>query len=138
MSIKSITALYYAAAAATAIAGILHLITGPPILKFNANIGIFFIVAGIIQIFWALPMVRRWGIVPWYSVGIVGTIALMILYAYTRLPGNPFFVRGASINANGIAIELLQAAYIGLTAAIIIYESKRRNKIKENTVKDTA
>ena len=31
----------------------------------------FFIVAGISQIFWALPMTKRWGNI-WYYIGIAG------------------------------------------------------------------
>jgi uncharacterized membrane protein len=39
-----ISALYYAAASTTAIAGILHLMLGPNSLEFNINNGVFFIV----------------------------------------------------------------------------------------------
>ena len=53
--------LYYAAATTTAIAGILHLIVASNIIQLSINNGIFFIVAGIAQIFWTLPMVKRWG-----------------------------------------------------------------------------
>jgi hypothetical protein len=56
-----IKALYYAAAATTAIAGILHLIQASNVLGFNLNFGIFFIIAGIAQLFWVVPMIRRWG-----------------------------------------------------------------------------
>jgi hypothetical protein len=52
---------YYAAAATTTIAGTLHLIFASNVIRFNINNGIFFIVAGIAQIFWAVPMVKRWG-----------------------------------------------------------------------------
>jgi hypothetical protein len=81
------TSLYYAAATATAIAGILHLIVVSNVIQFSINNGIFFIVAGIAQIFWALPMFKRWGRV-WYYIGISGTIILIILWAMTRLPNN--------------------------------------------------
>lgn len=123
--VAKINVLYYAAAAATAIAGILHLVLAPNILGFNLNSGIFFIVAGIAQIFWVVPMIRRWGL-PWYYVGIGGTIVLMVLFAITRMPDNPITGRGGPINPMGLAIELLQAAFIVLTAIIIVYESKRK------------
>jgi uncharacterized BrkB/YihY/UPF0761 family membrane protein len=71
---------YYAAAATTAIAGILHLILAPNTLGFNLNTGVFFTVAGIAQLFWVLPIIRRWGL-PWYCLGIAGTIVLMILFS---------------------------------------------------------
>jgi uncharacterized membrane protein YuzA (DUF378 family) len=53
--------LYYTAAATTAIAGILHLMLVPNIIGRNPNSGIFFIVSGIAQIFWVIPMLKRWG-----------------------------------------------------------------------------
>jgi hypothetical protein len=123
--VAKIKALYYAAAATTAIAGILHLIQASNVFGFNLYFGIFFIVAGIAQLFWVVPMIRRWGL-PWYYVGIGGTIVLIILFVITRLPDNPITGRGAPINPMAIAIEVLEAAFIGLTAAIIIYESKRK------------
>jgi membrane protein CcdC involved in cytochrome C biogenesis len=60
MNIRS-NPLFYAAAATTAIAGILHLIFASNVIGSNTLSGMFFIVAGIAQIFWALPTIRRWG-----------------------------------------------------------------------------
>ncbi len=119
---------YYAAAATTtAIAGILHLIFASNVIGFNINNGIFFIVAGIAQIFWVIPMLKRWGKI-WYYIGIAGTIVLIIMWAMTRIPGNPITGRGGPINEIGIAIEVFQIAYIVLTAIIIGKESKREVK----------
>ena len=67
------SALYYTAAATTALAGILHIILVPDIIGRNLNSGLFFIVAGIAQIFWVIPMLKRWGRT-WYYIGIAGTI----------------------------------------------------------------
>jgi hypothetical protein len=126
------SALYYTAAATTAIAGILHLIFASNVIGVNINNGIFFIVAGIAQIFWALPMVKRWRRI-WYYIGIAGTIVLIILWAITRVPGNPITGRGGPINEIGIAIEVFQIAYIVLTAIIIGKETttRRSQTIKE-------
>ena len=123
--VAPIKGLYYVAAATTAIAGILHLITASNVLGFNLNFAIFFIVAGITQLFWVVPMIRRWGR-PWYYVGIGGTIVLMILFVITRMPDNPITGRGGPISPMGLAIELLKAAFSGLTVAIIVYEIKRK------------
>jgi peptidoglycan biosynthesis protein MviN/MurJ (putative lipid II flippase) len=70
--------LYGAAAVTTAIAGMLHLMVGPNSINFNVNQGILFIVGGIAQLFWIIPMIRRWGI-PWYAIGIGGTIVFMAI-----------------------------------------------------------
>jgi hypothetical protein len=121
-------ALYYAAAAATAIGGILHLMLGPNSLGFNINNGIFFIVGGIAQVFWIIPMVRRWG-VPWYAVGIGGTVVLIAMYFITRVPGNPITGRGGPINQTAIIIEVLQVVFIALAAAVIVYETKMKKQM---------
>lgn len=72
-----------------------------------------------------LPIIRRWGL-PWYYVGIGGTIALIILFVITRMPDNPITGRGGPLSPMAIAIELLQVAFIGLTVAVIVYERKRK------------
>jgi hypothetical protein len=53
---RSEFALYVAAAATTAIAGMLHLMMRPNALGFNINQAILFIAGGIAQVF---------GIIPW-------------------------------------------------------------------------
>jgi hypothetical protein len=123
--VAKINGLYYAAAATTAIAGILHLIQASNVLGFSLNFFVFFIVAGIAQLFWVVPMIRRWGM-PWYYVGIGGTIVLIILFAITRMPGNPITGRGSPVMPMALAIEVLQAAFIGLSIVIIVYEMKRK------------
>lgn len=115
--------LYYAAAGATAIAGILHLTLAPNFLNFNPNGAILFFVGGIAQLFWVVPMVRRWGR-PWYAGGIGGTAVLIAIWVITRMEGNPITGRGLSVNEMGIAVEALQAAFIGLAAAALAMESK--------------
>jgi hypothetical protein len=126
--VAKIKILYYASAATTAIAGILHLIQASNVLGFSLNFFIFFMISGIAQLFWVVPMIRRWGLL-WYYVGIGGTIVLIILFAITRIPDNPITGRGGPISPMALAIEVLQAAFIGLTAAIVIYESKRKKQI---------
>ncbi len=123
--VAKINVLYYASAATTAIAGILHLIQASYVLGFSLNFFIFFIISGVAQLFWVVPIIRRWGLL-WYYVGIGGTIVLIILFVVTRMPGNPITGRGGPIMPMALAIEVLEAAFIGLTAAIIIYESKRK------------
>jgi hypothetical protein len=125
--------LYYAGAAATtAIAGILHLSLVPDIIGRNLNSGVFFLISGIAQIFWVIPMLKRWGRT-WYYIGIAGTIILIIMWAMTRVPGNPITGRGGPISEMAVAIEVFQVAYIIITAIIIAKES--RSSITQ-TIKD--
>lgn len=127
--------LYYAAAGATAIAGILHLTQGPNMLNFNVNGAILFFVGGLTQLFWVVPMIRRWGRV-WYSVGIAGTLVFIAMWVITRVPGNPITGRGGMISDMGIAVEVMQFAFVALTGAIIVIESMRK-RIDKKTASET-
>jgi hypothetical protein len=121
--------LYYAAAATTAIAGILHLTLVPNIIGRNPNSGVFFIISGIAQIFWVIPMLKRWGRI-WYYIGIAGTTILIIVWAITRMPGNPITGRGGPISEMAIAVEVFQIAYIVITAIIITKERRGQARVK--------
>jgi hypothetical protein len=118
--------MFYAAAGATAVAGIIHLILG--VGNNNTNTQILFVVGGAAQLFWVLPMIRRWGIV-WYLVGIGGTITFFAIWAITRIPDNPITGRGGSINQNGIIVEVAQLAFIALNIAILVMERRKKAKI---------
>jgi hypothetical protein len=126
--------LYYAAAATTAIAGILHLTLAPNMLNFNPSGAILFFVGGAAQLFWVIPMIRRWGAI-WYGIGIVGTLVLIAIWIITRLPGNLISGRGGMVNEMGIAVDAIQWAFVGLTAAILVVES-RRKRIDKTTASD--
>lgn len=121
---------YYAAAAATAIAGILHIMLAPNMLNFNPNGAVLFFAGGAAQVFWALPMARRWG-KAWYGVGIGGTAALMSIWIITRMPGNPMTGRGGGVSEMAMAVEAMQGIFIGLAAAIIVIESRMKQLDKK-------
>src|SRR5919205_1590957 len=115
--------LFIAAAIATAIAGIVHLympLSHPRMLG-NIPIATFFLGSGIAQLFWILPMIKRWGRV-WYYVGIAGNIAFIILYVITRFPGNPVNGRGGDVDVVDMTCEIAQVAYIAITAVILAKE----------------
>jgi hypothetical protein len=118
--------LFYAAAATIAIPGILHLIFASNVIGSNLLSGIFFIIAGVVQIFWALPMIRRWGKI-WYYIGIAGTVILIILWTVTRAPNPITEGRALPISEIGIAIEVFQIAYIVITVIILVKERGGRS-----------
>ena len=123
MKVNKSSVLYYAAAATTAIAGILHLMLVPNIIGRNPSSGMFFIVSGIAQIFWVIPMLKSWGRI-WYYIGIAGTIILIIMWATTRIPGNPITGRGGPISEMAIAVEIFQIAYVVITSIILVKERR--------------
>ena len=107
-------ALFYAAAASTLIAGVLHLAIVPMFFtQMSIDITIFFVVSGLAQIFWVIPVIKRWS-KPWYYVGIGGTVILIIMYLIA-VPG-----RGYPVSQLDIAIELFQIAFIILCSIIIV------------------
>jgi hypothetical protein len=130
-----IKVLCYAAAATTAIAGILHLILLQTQWDLTSIRYIFHSSRNSTAIL-GTPNNKRWGL-PWYCLGIAGTIVLVILFLITRMPDNPMTGRAGPIMPMAIAIEVFQAAFIGLTAAIIVYEIRRKG-LSSKTASETA
>jgi len=123
--------LYYGAAGATFIAGVLHLTLVPNVIDRNIGTGILFLVGGIAQIFWVIPTVRRWGTL-WYYVGMAGTLVLIIIWVTTRIPDNPITGRGGSISNIGFATELFQVIYIVVSIIIVLKDrnvNRRKNAV---------
>lgn len=147
---KKIILLCFAAAAITVIAGILHLTMVPRSISRNPGEGVLFLVGGMLQIFWAVPVIKRWGRI-WQIIGIVGTAVFVALWLSDRLhlipesvmprpnilSGNMQGVPGdrprgnmQGIGIGGIAlpIEIFQIVFIGLYAATSKMNSKRQKK----------
>ena len=114
--------LFYAAAASTAIAGTIHLVLGVP--SNNQNSQILFVVGGIVQIFWLVPMIRKWG-QAWYFVGVGGTVVFVAIWIITRIPGNIITGRGGKISESGILTEAFQIAFIVIVIVILALEKQR-------------
>lgn len=116
--------LVYVAAASSFIAGILHFALVPMFFKLmTPDVIIFFIVSGLAQIFWIIPTIKRW-IMPWYYIGIGGTIVLIILWIIA-VPGS-----GYPIGETDVAIEVFQIVYIILSVIIIVKTNREKNKIQ--------
>src|SRR5919199_1596738 len=123
--------LFIAAAAATAMPGLVHLympLSHPRMLG-NIPTATFFLGSGIAQLFWVIPMIKRWGRT-WYYIGIAGNVAFIILYVITRFPGNPVNGRGGDVDVVDMTCELAQVAYIAITAVILAKE--RSIKVVDN------
>jgi len=115
--------LSYIAAASTIIAGILHLALVPMYrMVMTLDVIIFFIVSGLAQLFWVIPIVKIW-IKPWYYIGIGGTALLIIMWA-VAVPG-----RGYPIDGLQIVTEFCQIIFI-IVCCIIV--SKARINVKLN------
>jgi hypothetical protein len=130
--------LFYAAAVSIGLAGIQHLIdlVIDPEHSGNISIAAFFIIAGVAQIFWALPTAKRWTR-SWHYVGIAGNAVLIVLWSLTRMPNPITGGEAEPINEIGITVQLLQVSYIALIATAIIRQ-KHMMKIDPRMAADAA
>ena len=113
--------LFYVAAASTFIAGILHLAIIPMFIALMPiNVTIFFLVSGASQLFWVIPVLKRWNNW-WYYVGIGGTIILIVLFIIA-VPG-----RGLQVSVLELTIEIIQIVFI-LSSIIIVKGRTRKLK----------
>jgi hypothetical protein len=85
-------------------------------------------VAGILQLFWVLPMIKRWGRI-WYAIGVAGTVILIGIWVITRIPDNPITGRGGPVSELAITTEVFQIAYVVLTAVIMAKERVSKSQI---------
>ena len=80
---KKMLLLSLVAAGVTIAAGIIHLQMAPMALSHDIGEGILFLVGGSLQVFWAVPVIRRWGRA-WQIIGIVGTAVFSIIWFATH------------------------------------------------------
>ena len=107
--------IFYAASAATAAGGIVHL-TLAPVTAHATNIGVFFLMRGILQLYWELPTIKQWS-KTWNYAGIAGTAVLVAVWSITRMT-NPIVGKALAVNEMGVIAEASQIAFIVLTAII--------------------
>ena len=118
--------LYYVAAASTFIAGILHLAIIPMFFSIMPmDVTIFFLVSGLAQVFWVIPVVKKWNDL-WFYVGIVGTVILIIMWL-VAVPGS-----GHQVDTNQISIEVLQIIFI--ICCILIIKDRAALKVNNYSV----
>src|ERR1051326_925869 len=96
---KKILIFSFVTATTTVTAGAMHLQMAPGSLSRDLGQGILFLVGGLLQIFWAVPVIKRWGRV-WQIIGIAGTIVFFVLWYASRIHLIPedHFLGGQSSN----------------------------------------
>ena len=115
-------ALIYGAAACTLIAGVLHVALVPMFLgQMTIEVTVFFLASGLAQIFWILPTVKKW-IMPWYYIGIGGTIILIVLWII-YIPGS------------GYPVDLMSATIVAFQVAFVLLSIFIIKKSKEELIK---
>lgn len=123
--------LFYVAAISTIAGGILHLLmVGPSLKPANFPMEILpytdalFILSGLMQIFWSIPMIMRWG-TKWYQVGLIGTLLLTALLLITRIPNGITGLPLEDKNPMALLTEISQIVYITATILIIKYTNQK-------------
>ena len=104
----------------TIITGLLQLILSSTLRtleKGDPALEIFFIGIGVLQLFWAVGIIRKWGN-QFYSLANGITIALIFLWVLLRLP-KPIIGTALPIDSLSIAIEALQIVFFALCTIIL-------------------
>jgi uncharacterized membrane protein YuzA (DUF378 family) len=115
---------FYVAAASTAVAGILHLALVPMYFSvMSIDVTVFFIVSGLAQLFWVIPIIKRWNKL-WYYIGIGGTTVLIIMWI-VAVPGSGYPVDGLQI-----VTEVFQIIFI-ITCSFIISKGRIKAKLDD-------
>jgi len=128
--------LRYSAAVTTFITGILHLTFVPNLIGISGYTSLFFLITGIAQLFWVVPILKKWSNI-WYYVGMGGTFIILALWLITRVPNNRILNRALPVNDIGIVIEVLQTAFIILCGLIIVTTNRELyTQEKETELKD--
>lgn len=111
--------LYLGAAACTGTAGILHLMFVPSSIMAGIQYTLVFLISGLAQLFWVLPMVKRWGRI-WNIIGLAGTAVLVGMTGYVIVESvkNPQMTP-PGVFESAISIEICQVLFVILTAIII-------------------
>src|SRR6185437_15946888 len=136
---NNIDVIFYISAFATIGGGIMHLLMlGSALKPVNFPMQLLpytdglFIISGIMQIFWCIPMIKRLGI-NWYYIGLVGTIGLSLLLLMTRIPNGITNLPLEDKNPMALLTEVFQFLFIAVTVLIIINEKQSGNKLKKIT-----
>ena len=128
--------LRYSAAVTTFITGILHLTFVPNLIGISGYTSLFFLITGIAQLFWVVPILKKWSNI-WYYAGMGGTFILLALWLITRIPNNRILNRALPVNDIGIVIELLQTTFIIFCGLIIVTTNRELyTQEKETELKD--
>lgn len=102
---------------AVAAAGIIHIAVAPQHYEHAPAHAIFFVLAGIAEIIWAIVFLRR-PTQSVYYVGLALTGGLIVLWALTRVMPAPFHGHAEAIDLGGIACKVSEFA--GLAALLLI------------------
>jgi hypothetical protein len=98
---------------AIGLAGLIHIVIAPQHYAHSPAHGIFFAVAGIAEIAWALAFLRQ-PTKEMYYAGLALAGGLVLLWAFTRFLPAPFHDDPEAIDLGGIVCKLSELAGLGV------------------------
>lgn len=107
-----------AASGAMFLAGVFHLLIVPHHWEHAPAHGIFFVIAGLVQIAWAIAFWRS-GSRSLAQVGFVLALGLIVLWGMTRVVAAPFGHGPEEIDAAGVATKVCEIA-CGVSLAVLL------------------
>jgi hypothetical protein len=116
------------ASGAMFLAGVFHLLIGPYHWEHAPAHGIFFVIAGLVQIGWAVAFWRS-GSRSLAKIGFVLALALIVLWAITRAVAAPFGHGPEAVDSAGVATKLCEivcAASLAVLLASSLFVPGRR------------
>ncbi|GBD10893.1 hypothetical protein HRbin23_00543 [bacterium HR23] len=102
-----------------ALAGVVHLALTPQHYAHAPAHGILFAVAGLAQIAWAVAFWRRPTLLLW-NLGILGAMALIVLWLLTRFLPAPFGHGPEAVTALGIAVKICEATAVATLVGMLL------------------
>lgn len=132
---KALRGVQYAAASITIITGVLQLLLSSTLRtleKGDPTLEIFFIGIGVLQLFWAVGIIRKWGS-QFYSLVNGITIALIFLWVLLRLPKPIIGGLPLPIDSLSVAIEVLQIIFFALCTIILAAREEHKLSTTQST-----
>lgn len=116
----------YIAVGVTAVAGALYAVLAADIVDVNPLVGIFFVFAGAIHLFWTIPYGKKWD-VHWYYAAMATTAFLAVMWAILRAVN--FYAEETIIPFTSVttAIGAFQAAFLFSTAFLMTFKELRES-----------
>ncbi len=111
----------YGAAVLSFVAGLIHLVVGPEHFEEWLGYGLFFAVATVAQVMYALLIVAWKPTRSLLLVGIIGNGLIIGLYLVTRTLGIPFFgPHAGDVEPVGVLDTISKIVELGLIACLIV------------------
>ncbi len=124
-----IIVLFYVAGLLLASIGLLILEITQLFQKYETGYKVFFFALGILQLFWAIPMIRHWGLKSYYIGMGITLIIIIALYVARYTSTTIDYLISEPVDQIIIVKGVLEASYLIITGLLIIFKKTSYTKI---------